>query len=145
MTEVQRFMAASPSRVFAVLSDGWSYPLWVVGASHMRDVDDDWPATGSRIHHSVGLWPLLIEDDTEVLDMQPERLLELSARAWPTGTARIVITLADTPGGTLVTMEEHAESGPARLIPGPVQAAMLAPRNREALSRLNLLATNRKP
>jgi uncharacterized protein YndB with AHSA1/START domain len=143
VAEVQRTIGAAPSRVFAVLSDGWSYPLWVVGAAHMRDVDAAWPQVGSRIHHSVGAWPLLLEDDTQVVAMEPDHLLELAARAWPTGTARIVLTLEEVAGGTRVTMEEDAESGPARLIPSPVRAAMLVPRNRESLARLERLAINR--
>lgn len=49
MTEVSETMSVDPDRVFAVLTDGWLYPLWVVGASHMRRVDADWPAVGTRI------------------------------------------------------------------------------------------------
>lgn len=145
MHEVSRVMPVPPSRVFAVLSDGWTYPLWVVGASRMRDVDAGWPAVGTRIHHSVGLWPLLIDDTTEVLDVAPDRHLELTARAWPTGTARIRIELAEVPGGTRVTMGESAEAGPATLLPGFVQGVMLRPRNREALERLENIAVHRQP
>ena len=54
-----RVMNATPDQVWEVLSDGWLYPLWVVGASRMREVDDAWPALGARLHHSVGTWPLL--------------------------------------------------------------------------------------
>ena len=144
MAKVTRMIGTDPAHVFAVLADGWSYPLWVVGASHMRDVDAAWPEIGSRIHHSVGLWPLLVEDFTEVVGMQPDRHLELAARAWPTGSARITIDLEDAPGGTVVTMAEHAEAGPAALIPGPLETAMLVPRNREALARLDRLATRRR-
>ncbi len=143
MAEVQRTVGVPPDQVFAVLADGWSYPLWVVGAAHMRDVDATWPQVGSRIHHSVGLWPLLVEDDTEVVDVQPGRRLELAARAWPTGAARIVITLETVADGTRITMAEDAESGPAMLIPRPVRSALLAPRNREALARLERLALHR--
>ena len=53
---------ATPADVFAVLADGWLYPSWVVGASRVRGVDGTWPQPGSRIHHSVGVWPLLIDD-----------------------------------------------------------------------------------
>jgi hypothetical protein len=67
MTEVTRLVDAPPAEVFATLADGWTYPLWVVGAAHMRAVDPAFPAVGSKLHHSVGLWPLLIEDTTEVL------------------------------------------------------------------------------
>lgn len=58
---------ASPQRVWEVLADGWRYPGWVVGASGMRAVDPEWPAPGARIHHSVGLWPFLI-DHAEVFE-----------------------------------------------------------------------------
>lgn len=57
MSENTTVINASTDDVWSVLSDGWLYPLWVVGASRMRDVDEDWPAVGSRIHHSVGVWP----------------------------------------------------------------------------------------
>lgn len=144
MIEVTREVPTDPAHVFAVLADGWSYPLWVVGASHMRDVDEEWPATGSRIHHSVGAWPLVVEDITEVVAMEPERHLELRARVWPTGTARIVVDLEPTPGGTRVTMAEGPESGPARLVPHHVQLLLLGARNREALSRLGQIAVNRE-
>lgn len=143
MATVSRIVPVGPSRVFAVLADGWSYPLWVVGAAHIRDVDDGWPKVGTRIHHAVGAWPLLLKDNTEVLDMVPDRRLELAARAWPTGTARVLLTFDEVPGGTRITMEEHAESGPAAMLPGPVQAALLVPRNREALSRLEDVAVHR--
>ncbi|MCW2718254.1 SRPBCC family protein [Pseudonocardia sp.] len=143
MAEVQMTVGVAPSRVFAVLSDGWSYPLWVVGAAHMRDVDEAWPQVGSRIHHKVGAWPLLIEDNTEVVDMRPDRRLELDARAWPAGRARVVLTLDEVAGGTSITMEEHAAAGPAQLLPRRAQDAMLVPRNNEALRRLEQVAVNR--
>ncbi len=63
-----RLMDATPEQVWKVLSDGWLYPLWVVGATRMRDVDEGWPAVGTRLHHSVGSWPLMLDDTTEVLE-----------------------------------------------------------------------------
>jgi uncharacterized protein YndB with AHSA1/START domain len=144
MTEVTRLVDAPPAEVFATLADGWTYPLWVVGAAHMRAVDPAFPAVGSKLHHSVGLWPLLIEDTTEVVEMEPDRRLVLHARAWPTGTARIELELFPAPGGTTVRMTESASSGPATLLPGAVQSLMLAPRNREALARLDDVIRNRK-
>ena len=144
MTAVTRFVDAPPAEVFATLADGWTYPLWVVGAAHMRAVDPAFPAVGSKLHHSVGLWPLLIEDTTEVVEMEPGRRLVLHARAWPTGTARIELELLPAPGGTTVRMSERASSGPATLIPAMVQSLMLVPRNREALARLDDVIRNRK-
>src|SRR3712207_8748867 len=77
MTENQRTMQASPDAVWRVLSDGWLYPLWVVGATRMRDVDADWPAPGSRIHHSAGVWPLIVNDETTVEAVEPQRRMRL--------------------------------------------------------------------
>ncbi|WP_324188972.1 SRPBCC family protein [Nocardia farcinica] len=54
MSDAEIIVPADIERAFAVLSDGWLYAGWVVGASHIRDVDPDWPGVGSRIHHSVG-------------------------------------------------------------------------------------------
>ena len=66
LTTNHRTMKATPQDVWDVLSEGWLYPLWVVGASRMREVDDHWPQPGARLHHSVGSWPLLVDDATEV-------------------------------------------------------------------------------
>ncbi|WP_432420736.1 SRPBCC family protein [Nocardia farcinica] len=55
--EVTLTLTATPEEIFDVLCDGWCYGLWVVGASHIRDVDAGWPAAGARIHHGVGPGP----------------------------------------------------------------------------------------
>ena len=49
---------ASRTAVFGVLSDGWKYSNWVVGTSHMRAVEEAWPAVGSKLYHASGAWPL---------------------------------------------------------------------------------------
>lgn len=132
-----------PAAVWAVLSDGWLYPLWVVGATHMRDVDDTWPAVGSRLHHSVGPWPLQLSDTTVVRDAEPGRMLALEARAWPAGTARVTITLEPTAQGCRVRMAEEAASGLGWFVPSVVQAPFVMTRNREALGRLADIARRR--
>ncbi len=63
---------ATPAAVHAVLADGWAYAGWVVGASHVRAVQADWPAVGSRLFHASGTWPLLMEDDTRVEQVDPD-------------------------------------------------------------------------
>jgi uncharacterized protein YndB with AHSA1/START domain len=140
---VHRRLNCSPEQVFAVLGDGWLYPLWVVGASRMRDVDEGWPAPGTKLHHSFGTWPLLIDDTTEVLDLQPDRRLVLEARGWPVGTARVEITVEAADGGSLVSIAEDVSDGPARLVPQPVRVAGIDVRNRETLRRLAYLAEGR--
>jgi uncharacterized protein YndB with AHSA1/START domain len=143
MSITKRVMATTPDRVWAVLSDGWLYPLWVVGASRIREVEDGWPAVGTRIHHSVGAWPLLIDDYTEVLLCEADRVLELRARAWPTGEASVRIRLTPLGDETEVTIEEDASSGPATLVPKPVRTPPLHWRNVETLRRLAYLAERR--
>lgn len=144
MIEVSHTVAAGPDRVFAVLADGWLYPLWVVGASHMREVDESWPAVGSRIHHSVGPWPLAVKDVTKVIAVEPDRMLEIDARVWPTGAARVRLTLQQVgENETRVTMGEIFDRGPAQQIPTRAQAAVMRPRNVESLRRLADIAEHR--
>lgn len=143
MTTNTLTMRVTPDRVWEVLADGWLYPLWVVGAARMRRVDTDWPEVGSRIHHSVGLWPLLIDDNTEVLEMRPREFIRLKARAWPVGAAEVAVTLRPNGEHTDVTIEETVTSGPGTLIPPPIEGLSLKWRNAEALQRLANLAERR--
>jgi uncharacterized protein YndB with AHSA1/START domain len=144
VSENARVVGATPEQVWQVLADGWLYPLWVVGAIRMREVDRHWPAVGARLHHSVGVWPLVIDDHTEVLAATPPSLLRLRARAWPTGEAHVELRLEPEDGGTRVTMREDAVKGAGRLVPSPLRRAQLAWRNREALRRLALVAERRE-
>ena len=143
MSTTTRLIKATPEKVWDVLSDGWLYPLWVVGASRMREVDDDWPTVGSRLHHSVGNWPLLIDDYTEVQESQPLSRLVLRARAWPAGEAKVVLRLSPVGTDTEVTIEEDAIAGPGLLMPKPLRDPQLHWRNTEALRRMAFIAERR--
>lgn len=143
MIEVGRRVHASPEQVFAVLSNGWLYPSWVVGASRMRDVEEHWPAVGSRLHHSFGVWPVLLNDSTQVLVCDPPRRLVMQARGWPAGEATVELRITPDGDGSQVTLLEDATEGPGRLVPQPLRAAAIAPRNRETLRRLAFLAEGR--
>ena len=143
MSTTTRSVSASPERVWEVLADGRLYPPFGVGASRMRDVDDSWPAAGSRLHHSVGTWPLLIDDNTEVLEVDPGRRLLLQARGWPAGEATVEFVLEETADGTLVTIHEDATAGPGLLVPKPLRDVQLNLRNDETLQRLAYVAEGR--
>lgn len=143
MTRVTRTIGAEPDEVFGVLSDGWSYASWVVGAAHMRDVDDRWPHVGARLSHRVGPWPVNVDDTTIVTGMTPDRELELDAHVWPFGAATVRMTLRPVPGGrTKVIMDEALKAPLGRYIPDALQALLIGPRNRESLARLDDLATH---
>ncbi|OZC32625.1 SRPBCC family protein [Gordonia polyisoprenivorans] len=139
MKPVTVHSTAAPEHIWAVLSDGWLYSSWVVGAARIRAVDDGWPAIGSRIHHSVGVWPGLINDETRSLGAG-ETTLELSAAAVPFGHARILLEILPDPDGTRLTMAEHAETAPMSWLPDDVQHMVMAPRLRECLRRLASMA-----
>ena len=143
MISVERVVKTTPQRVWDVLADGWLYPLWVVGATRMRDVDEHWPAVGAQLHHSAGAWPLLIDDTTEVLDLEPGSLLRLRARAWPAGEAEVVLTLTPQGDDTLLEIREDAVAGAGKLVPQPVRAPLIGWRNAEALRRFAAIAEHR--
>lgn len=128
---------APPEKVFEFLSDPCRYPDWVVGASGVRDHDEDFPAVGSRFHHRVGTWPLNVKDHTEVIEVEPPRRLVLKAKARPLGTAIIELDLRETAGGTELRMEECPGDRLTSLVAGnPVFDTALRVRNAEALARL---------
>ena len=131
--------------MLGVLADGWSYSTWVVGTARVRAVDDAWPAPGSRILHSVGLWPALLDDETVVRAWDPDRAIDLQARGWPAGEARMRIEVRPSGQGCAVRITEDAEKGPGTLVPRPLRSAVIGPRNVETLRRLAFLAERRTP
>lgn len=144
MIETTRRSTATASDVWKVLCDGWLYASWVVGASRIRDVDADWPAEATKIHHSVGGWPVLLDDETLVLESEPGLRLKLRAKTRPAGEAEVELILADAEdGGCLIRMREDIVSGPARLVPKAVRQLAIVPRNKESLQRLAYLAEGR--
>lgn len=141
---VRRF-ACTPDDVFAALADGWLYPTWVVGASRMRDVDDQWPRAGGRLHHSFGVWPALINDVTVSETWKPPHQMVMRAKGWPVGEARVTIDVRPTAGGTcLVRIQEEAVQGPTLLLPRFVRDLLLHARNTETLNRLAFIAEGRR-
>ena len=126
-----------------MLADGWLYPLWVVGATRMREVDEAWPSAGARLHHSVGTWPLTVDDVTVVEESVPGVRLKLRAHAWPASRADVTITLRALGVDTEVVIEEQAVSGPGALVPRLAQDPLLNWRNGESLRRRAFLAERR--
>jgi len=143
MSRNVRVLHCTPDDVFEVLADGWLYPSWVVGASRMREVDETWPAAGAELHHSVGVWPLLIDDKTVVEEFIPRRHLTLRAHGWPLGEARVTIDVKPRGEECVVRIQEEATAGPGRYVPAPIMDVLLHWRNTETLHRLAYLAEGR--
>jgi NAD(P)-dependent dehydrogenase (short-subunit alcohol dehydrogenase family)/uncharacterized protein YndB with AHSA1/START domain len=131
---------ASPEEVFAVLSNPYCYPEWVVGAAGIRNHDESFPEVGSRFHHKVGSWPIGLNDHTEVVEVEPPDRLVLKAKARPLGTATIALDLRESAAGTELLMEERPGDRLTSLVAGnPVADTALRVRNAEALARLKRL------
>ncbi|GAA1929102.1 SRPBCC family protein [Nocardioides lentus] len=147
---VRRRLSCSADDVWATLADGWLYPLFVVGASRMREVDDDWPGVGSEVHHSFGAWPAVVDDTTTVTACEPGLRLRLVASGRPGGEAEVEFRLspatASGPGDGAVCDVELAEdvvSGPALLVPRILRRPAVVWRNTETLRRLAFVAERR--
>jgi len=140
MSTVSQLFKTPSADVWRVIADGWLYSGWVVGASRIRDVDAEWPRVGAQLHHSVGAWPLVIDDSSRVTAVEPGRSLELVARGWPMGEAKVEMTLEDRGNQCLVTIAEDAIRGPGKMMPKFLRDPLISARNRETLRRLELMA-----
>ena len=136
-------MACSPHDVFDVLADGWLFPTWVVGSSRMRSVDESWPQPGAKLHHSFGVWPVLLNDETVVREWDPPRRAVISPKGWPVGEALVTIDVKPRGEGCVVRIQEKAQKGPATLIPTFLMDVYLHWRNVETLRRLAFIAEGR--
>lgn len=143
MAEVNGVIGVPPGDVWATLSDGWLYATWVIGTSKIRSVDRDFPAEGTKIHHGFGLWPVMIEDESEVLDCLPEQRLVLQARGWPVGEATTVIELQPVSGGTALRLFETPTKGPGAWLNNRLAEAVLRKRLAEMLDRLTRICEGR--
>jgi hypothetical protein len=143
MAVIVRRLDCTPEQLFAVFADPWVYPTWVVGASRLRAADPGWPKPGAKLHHSVGVWPLVLDDETRLDEWDPPRRMVLEAKTRPLGRERVIIEARPRGLGSLVRMEEYVLSGPLKLIPKPVLDVLFTIRNAEALQRVEHVAKGR--
>ncbi len=129
-----------PAAVFDVLRDGATYADWVVGTRAIRVVEPGWPAAGSALHYTIGYAPLRKDDRTTSRAYEPDVRLEMEAHAWPAGTARIELRAEPVEGGVRVSIDEHPERGPAKLLHNPLADLLIKTRNVETLRRLEVQA-----
>lgn len=106
----------------------------------MRAVDAEWPQVNSRLHHSFGSWPFLLDDITRVEVFDPPHRMVVRAKGWPLGEARVTIDVKPRGERMVIRLQEEAVSGPGSWIPQPLLDIGLRWRNRETLHRLGFLA-----
>lgn len=141
MSSNETVIDAPVGDVFQVLSDARRYPQWVVGASRLRTVDPEFPAPGSRFGHKIGIWPLLLNDETKVVRREAERRLTLQAEIGVFGAATVDLHLEPVDAGrTRVRMVETPVTGPIRWFHNPLQDRALWVRNLISLQLLRRIA-----
>lgn len=143
MARNERLVDAPVESVWEVLSDGFAYADWVVGARTIRRVEGDFPTPGARLHYRIGLGPVHFDDHTEVCEVLPLRRLLLSAQAWPMGAASIDIRTEAVGSRTRVVMDEEPTEGLGRVVHNPLLDLAVKARNVETLRRLERLAKRR--
>ena len=134
---------APPQAVFDVLCDAASYRVWVVGSKRIRGVDPEWPAVGSRFHHTIGIGPFFEHDTSRVLESQPPNRLVLEARIWPFGTAEVALDLHPAGAGTDVVFNETPLAGPAKHFENRAMQGAIWLRNTLTVRRLKQWAEQR--
>jgi uncharacterized protein YndB with AHSA1/START domain len=136
----KRFMPVPPQAVWEVLADAGDYGYWVVGSKLIRDADADWPAPGSKFHHTIGLGPFKVSDHTEALDAERPHRMVLRAKGRPVGTAKVTLTMTPRDGGTIVQITETPDGVYRLLALNPLLHVVTLLRNSESLMRLEELA-----
>lgn len=140
MTTTTQHIAVPPSAVFAAIGDPTTYPRWLVGAQRIRHVEQGWPREGTSFHHTVGVGPLHVEDQTTVVALDPPDLLELRAGVGLLGAAHVTFRLAGRDGGTDISIDEEPAEGVLRLtwraLGKPLMALGLWTRNEVSLQQL---------
>jgi len=136
-------MPVPPEAVWEVLADPAGYEYWVVGSKAIRDAEPEFPAPGSKFHHTIGFGPLTLRDHTEVLEAEPPLRLRLRAKGRPLGTATVDMELTPQDEGTVVRMSETPDGPYSVLALNPALHVVTKLRNEESLMRLEELALRR--
>ena len=100
-------VSATPDEVFAVLSDPYRYPEWVLGTTEVVSADGSWPKAGSSFDYRAGPPPLVWPGSTEVVDVDPPRRLVLQTTL-PIGGVHIDIEIHPADEGSTIFITEHA-------------------------------------
>jgi uncharacterized protein YndB with AHSA1/START domain len=145
MARTETLLEGTPERVFTLLGDPRSLAYFVVGTRTIRRFDPRWPDPGTSVHHSVGIGPLVLRDETVVRWADPSRRLVLDARIRPLGQFRVDFTLHPEGTGTRLTVDEYPVAGVAALpVIGTLVDRLVYLRNLEMGRRLRRLVDRRE-
>lgn len=125
-----------PAVVWDLVIDPYTYPEWLIGAADVHEVDDCWPAVGSRFRHRVGIGPLAIPDHSEVLHVEPRRELRLTVRARPLVSAVATFRLVGDRSVSMLSLQEEPAVRTVGNLVRPVMDPSIHLRNHRSLRRL---------
>ncbi|GAA1339225.1 SRPBCC family protein [Streptomyces sanglieri] len=135
-----RLILSPPSTVWGLLSDGPRYREWVSGTQQIIAADPHWPEVGACLQVRVGVGPLALDDTCVVRICEPERRLELEAKADPFGAARIAMNLIPWGENTLCVLDWHPLRGPGIRMHGLPVDYIVSIRNGMMLTKLARIA-----
>ncbi|MEV0690940.1 SRPBCC family protein [Streptomyces sp. NPDC050388] len=144
MARNRRLILSSPSRVWGLLAEGRRYGEWVSGTQQVTAADPHWPEVGARLQVRVGLGPLVLDDTCVVRVCEPQRRLELEAKADPFGAARIAMNLIPWGESTLFLLEWHPLRGPGTRMHGLPVDYLVSIRNGMMLTKLARIAVRER-
>lgn len=140
MARNRRLILSSPSRVWGLLSAGHRYGQWVTGTQEVIATDSNWPEVGARLQVRVGVGPLVLDDICVVRICEPQRRLELEAKAGHFGAARIAMNLIPWGENTLFVLDWHPLRGPGTRMHGMPVDYVVSIRNGMMLTKLARIA-----
>ncbi|MEU0298572.1 SRPBCC family protein [Streptomyces sp. NPDC006175] len=140
MARARRLIPAPPSEVWRLLSDGYRYREWVSGTRQILSADPHWPEVGARLKVRVGAGPFVLDDTCVVRICEPERRLELEAKADPFGAARIAMHLIPWADHTLFQLDWHPLRGPGTRMHGLPVDYVVGVRNGVMLTKFARIA-----
>lgn len=145
MREVTTILPAPPEEAFRLLEDPAAFEDLIAGARKIRRFDPRWPEPGTLIHHTVGIPPILVRDQTGVLEVDRPHRLVLDAHLWPLGAFTVEFVLEAHPRGTRLVVRETPQQGPLSW-PGvrTVTQAGVMLRNKEICRRYRRLVEARQ-
>ncbi len=126
----------SPEEVFDHLIHVEEYPQWLLGASEIRRIEDDWPAVGSSFHHTVGRGPFRVEDRSKILVIDRPHRLELHVRATPVVQGHATFRVQGCENGSSLSLQEEPAMERIGAILRPVMDPATHMRNHRSLQKL---------
>ena len=144
MTRNAMTVGAPAGTVFSVLADPRAYDDLLPGARRVRGFDQDWPQPGSAVHQTLGIGPLGVPEEVEVVDIEEPHLVRLRARVLPLCVHRLDFGLHTEDGGTYVVVDSWPVSGVTAKVWNPLLEQLAWVRAEELLRRLRGMVERRR-